>query len=150
MGCRRLPHDLYLLKKISYINPRNGSNPNRCENAKGEVDDMRRSKTRPTSKAGLPPGSLVHIGSTKLAPVKIRYVVYDAERLQEAEGVLPKACQGADQAAGITWINLDGVHEAEQVAAVGQCLRLHPLTLEDIMNTAQRPKSEAQGVFLQR
>ena len=42
----------------------------------------------------------------------------------------------------MTWINIDGLHEINTVEKVGQHFNLHPLVLEDILNTGQRPKTE--------
>jgi magnesium transporter len=42
----------------------------------------------------------------------------------------------------VKWINVDGVHQAELIEAIGKRLNIHPLTLEDIVNTSQRAKFE--------
>jgi hypothetical protein len=51
---------------------------------------------------------------------------------------------GADnwQGPGVTWINVNGIHDVALIEELGKCLGLHPLTLEDIVNTGQRPKTE--------
>ena len=48
----------------------------------------------------------------------------------------------------MTWINVDGIHEAETIEKMGQMFSLHPLLLEDIMNTDQRPKMESYDDYL--
>ena len=45
----------------------------------------------------------------------------------------------------MTWINIDGIHDAALVERLGSYFGLHPLILEDIMNTSQRPKMEDLG-----
>ncbi|MGD2186444.1 MAG: magnesium/cobalt transporter CorA, partial [Desulfobacterales bacterium] len=40
----------------------------------------------------------------------------------------------------VTWINIDGLHEVELIEKVGTHFGVHSLTLEDIVNTGQRPK----------
>lgn len=42
----------------------------------------------------------------------------------------------------VHWINITGIHDVELVKKVGSLVGLHPLTLEDITNTRQRPKKE--------
>lgn len=48
----------------------------------------------------------------------------------------------------ITWIDVDGVHQPEIVEEIGTLLDIHPLVLEDILNTAQRPKMEDFGKYI--
>jgi len=40
------------------------------------------------------------------------------------------------------WLNVTGLGDAETLRAVGKRFELHPLVLEDIANTSQRPKEE--------
>jgi len=42
----------------------------------------------------------------------------------------------------VTWINIDGIHEVENIQKIGKLFELQPLILEDILNTDQRPKTE--------
>ena len=42
----------------------------------------------------------------------------------------------------VTWINIDGLHSIETIEKIGKHFELHPLILEDILNTGQRPKCE--------
>ena len=42
----------------------------------------------------------------------------------------------------ITWINVVGLGDAETLHEIGRTFRLHPLALEDIVNTHQQPKVE--------
>lgn len=48
----------------------------------------------------------------------------------------------------VTWINVDGLGNAEIVARLGEIFGLHPLALEDVLNTHQRPKVEHYGDHL--
>ena len=45
--------------------------------------------------------------------------------------------------ATVSWINVNGIHDVDLIAKLGEHFKLHPLTLEDIVNTSQRPKAEA-------
>ena len=45
----------------------------------------------------------------------------------------------------VTWINIDGLHDPDVIGKLGGHFGLHPLVLEDILNTTQRPKMEDLG-----
>ena len=38
------------------------------------------------------------------------------------------------------WLNVHGVHDVDLIKQVGAIFKLHPLVIEDILNTEQRPK----------
>ena len=102
---------------------------------------------RRSAKTGLPPGSLIHIGEKHADKAKITLCVYDETHFEEREiqtleGVLPPAGET------VTWLHIDGLHEVQLLEAMGVSFSLHPLTLEDILNTEQRPKSEDHGDYL--
>ena len=40
----------------------------------------------------------------------------------------------------VTWINVDGLHNLDLMKELGESFELHPLLLEDVLNTGQRPK----------
>ncbi|MFC1562973.1 magnesium/cobalt transporter CorA, partial [candidate division KSB1 bacterium] len=42
----------------------------------------------------------------------------------------------------VTWLNIDGLHEVEVLERIGKYYDIHPLVMEDILNTQQRPKIE--------
>jgi len=42
----------------------------------------------------------------------------------------------------VTWINVDGLHEIDVIEKIGVHFGIHPLVLEDILNTGQRTKAE--------
>jgi magnesium transporter len=51
-------------------------------------------------------------------------------------------CSGFLQASSVTWLNINGIHDVQLIEDLGACFGLHPMTLEDIVNTTQRPKFE--------
>ncbi len=97
---------------------------------------------RMSGKAGLPPGSLVHVGEQKVDRVRVRILNYDAKRLEEREIEHLADCDAFLAADSVTWIDVRGLHQVEVVRALGERFGLHPLVLEDILNTGQRPKVE--------
>ncbi len=95
-----------------------------------------------SKKTGLPPGSLVHIGKKKETKTKITIIDYDEKIFQELEIDAPKECITYKDKPTITWINVDGIENIEILKDLGECFNIHPLTLEDILNTDHRPKLE--------
>ena len=91
---------------------------------------------------GMAPGSLVFIGEKKADDLRIRVIDYDAAKLDE--GVLEEIRRGAEykETKTVTWINVDGLHEPGVIREIGATFGLHPLSLEDILNTGQRTKVE--------
>ena len=107
----------------------------------------RRLKIRST-KAGLPPGSLVHIGEKLSETTKITLIDYNGDYLAE------KNIQNMDELLAVkdkptvSWIHIDGIHDTRVLEQLGAVFGLHPLILEDILNTDQRPKMEDLGDYI--
>ncbi|MBE0525113.1 MAG: magnesium/cobalt transporter CorA [Methanosarcinales archaeon] len=95
-----------------------------------------------TQKIGLPPGTLVHVGEKKVEKTKITIIDYDAEYLEEKVAKTVDECFSFKDKPTVTWINIDGIHEIEIIEKIGNHFDLHPLILEDIVHTEQRPKME--------
>jgi magnesium transporter len=94
------------------------------------------------SKAGLAPGTPLFIGERKLSDARIDIIDYDPDRVHEVHDAEIGACRELSHAPRVAWINVSGVHDIELIEALGECFGLHPMTLEDIVNTSQRPKCE--------
>ena len=93
-----------------------------------------------SQKFGLPPGSLVHIGNKTSIPTEITLVNYDAEKIITLEHVTVATCVEYVEKPSTTWIHIQGIQDATLIEELGKGLELHPLMLEDIMNTDQRSK----------
>ena len=95
------------------------------------------------SKVGLAPGALVHVGEKKVEKVRIKIVVYNSENIVEKELNNVEECLPfKDQLGTNLWINVDGLDKIEVIEKLGSYFDIHPLTLEDVLNTGQRPKME--------
>ncbi|MBA4349396.1 MAG: magnesium and cobalt transport protein CorA [Thermodesulfovibrio sp.] len=101
-----------------------------------------------SKKAGLPPGTLIHIGEKKTGEARINIIDYDGTHLQEKEIKKLDECIQYKDKPTVTWINVDGIHQVEILEKLGDCFGLHPLVLEDILNTDQRPKMEDYGDYI--
>jgi magnesium transporter len=91
---------------------------------------------------GQPPGALIFIGNKKVDNIRLRVIDYDQAQLKENE--LKNIADGAKfkQTKTVTWINVDGLHDLSIMKETGKTFDLHPLLVEDILNTGQRPKLE--------
>ncbi|MEM3586000.1 MAG: magnesium/cobalt transporter CorA [Candidatus Jordarchaeaceae archaeon] len=103
---------------------------------------------RSSKKVGLPPGTLVHVGKKPVGKVRITIIDYDEQHVIEKEVKTIDECFPFKNTPTVTWINIDGVHDAEIVEKIGNCFDIHPIILEDIMNTEQRPKIEDLGNYI--
>ncbi|WXG47248.1 MAG: magnesium/cobalt transporter CorA [Candidatus Atabeyarchaeum deiterrae] len=91
---------------------------------------------------GLPPGSLVYTGAKKSGKVRITIMHYDQTNLKEKEVKRIEDCFPIKDQPGVTWVNIDGLFKVDIIEKIGIHLGLHPLILEDILNTGERPKIE--------
>jgi magnesium transporter len=95
-----------------------------------------------SKKAGMSPGTLVHVGEQKIDQARITLINYDEDRLEEKEFQRIEEVFPHKETPPVTWINIDGLHEVEVIEKIGTHFDIHPLTMEDIVNTGQRPKVE--------
>ena len=109
---------------------------------------MKKFTRKRSKKVGLPPGALVHVGEKREENVRITIIDYDKAQFQEKEAETVEECFPFKDKPTVTWINVDGVHQPEIVKKLGDCFGMHPLVLEDILNTDQRPKMEDFGNYI--
>ena len=83
----------------------------------------------------------MHIGDRRDAPVRITVTTYDEANYTEKEVKSVEECFPIKESP-VTWINIDGIHKVDIVEKIGEYFNIHPLTMEDIVNTEQRPKME--------
>ncbi|PVV84785.1 magnesium/cobalt transporter CorA [Dehalogenimonas alkenigignens] len=93
-------------------------------------------------KAGLEPGTLIHIGERRAEKTRLRLIDYNQNQLFERELESVEEAFPFRDTASVTWINIDGLHDTSLINQLGGHFGLHPLVLEDIVNTEQRPKIE--------
>jgi magnesium transporter len=93
-------------------------------------------------KKGMSPGSVVFVGEKKLEDVRINIIKYDLKEIYEKKGVAVGDCGNLVDSKQISWIDIAGLHDVEAISEIGNIFDIHPLVLEDIVNTNQRPKIE--------
>ena len=103
---------------------------------------------RSSKKAGLSPGTLVHIGEKKTEEVNISMIDYDESQIQEKDAATVGECLPFKEKPTVTWINVSGIHDVTVIEEFGKAFNIHPLLLEDIVHSDQRPKLEDYDDYL--
>ena len=101
-----------------------------------------------SKKIGLHPGALVHVGDQKIDKPIIELVRYnenefEEKRLQSMEEFISSRAENKN-----TWLNIDGLHDVGVIETIGKQFNIHPLVLEDILNTEKRPLIEDYGDYI--
>ena len=109
---------------------------------------MRSGMKKRSKKAGMDPGSLIHIGKTYADQSKITLVRYDDTSLSEKQIFSAADLREEKGLPGVLWVNIDGLHDVKLLEEIGLIFGLHPLIMEDILNTDQRPKAEDFGDYI--
>ena len=90
----------------------------------------------------------MYIGKKKTEKVKITCIDYYGDYFQEKQVETVDEVFPFSNTSTSTWINLDGIHQLDSIEKIGKHFKIHPLVLEDIMNTGQRPKMEDFNDYL--
>ena len=91
---------------------------------------------------GAPPGTVVYQGEERTEKVRITLIEYNETEFIEKDFYDLSECLNYVNPAMVMWMNVDGIHREELIEAIGKKFNIHPLTLEDVVNTNQRPKFE--------
>jgi len=105
---------------------------------------MSRHDDQPEGRAGVDESP----GPARARPITVTVIEYDESRFNEQTCTRPGDLRALILRPTVTWINADGIHDTGMVQAIGDAVGIHPLTLEDIANTSQRPKIEDYGDYL--
>lgn len=109
---------------------------------------MARFLKKKTQAIGQAPGELIFIGEKKIEDTTIRLIDYDQEQLSENELQDIKDGIHFKDTSTVTWINIYGLHDTGVIGEVGKGFNLHPLVMEDIVSTGQRPRMEEYDNYL--
>lgn len=98
-------------------------------------------------KSGLPPGTLVYTGNIE-QETTFDLFSFDANNIERTESDdINKIIDGVDQSRN-NWINVNGLSNIDLISKLGNHHTLHPLLLEDVLNTESLPKIENYGDVL--
>ncbi len=100
------------------------------------------------NKTGVPPGTVVYSGKDTTEKVKITLIEYNEKDFIEKDFYNLEDCMECVNPDMIKWINVDGIHKVDLIEAIGKRFDIHPLTLEDIVNTNQRSKFEDYNSYV--
>jgi len=109
---------------------------------------MANGRKRRSQKSGLPPGALVHIGEIKTEATALLLTRIGNNNIEERELSSMADLPPEDADFPVCWLNVYGVHDAAMMAEIGKHFGLHPLVIEDILATDQRPKVDAFDSYL--
>ena len=101
-----------------------------------------------SEKIGLQPGSLIHIGERKAEYTRIELISYDSESFEVLEFENVEQFLSYRSPHKVSWINIDGLHDTEVIKKIGEYFKIHSLTMEDILNTVQRPKMDGFDEYI--
>lgn len=104
---------------------------------------------RRSEKAGLPPGTLIHVGEKREGEVGLHLIHYGTDVLEEKSLSNFTEYENKEiKTEGIEWLDVVGLHDTALIEQIGKKFSIHPLALEDILNTEQRPKIDEYDDFL--
>lgn len=98
--------------------------------------------------AGQSPGTLVYIGEKKEEKIRIKVLTYDSDSFEEKEIDSVTDCPSTKTQNTTIWIDITGVHDLKLIESIGKRFGLHPLLLEDVVNTRHRPKMDDYDDYL--
>jgi magnesium transporter len=95
-----------------------------------------------SGKAGLSPGSFVSVDDSLGASTNIRLFEYGPDRIVERRIATIQEFLAPDPGCTNVWIDIDGLNNGGTIQSIGERYDLHPLLMEDVLNTDHRPKVE--------
>ncbi len=99
-------------------------------------------------KVALPPGSLVHLGKVSETDVQLSVIIYDTDRFERRLITTPADLGTLARPGAVTWLDVVGLHDTRLLEFLGNTYAIHALTLEDILNTHQRPKADFYDEYM--
>ncbi|MFD0975613.1 magnesium/cobalt transporter CorA [Salinimicrobium gaetbulicola] len=105
---------------------------------------------RPTSKKSLnqAPGTVTYVGSKETVETKLDIIDYNTTSYERFTSDSIEDAFKFEEENNVTWFNIDGLNNTGAITKLGKYYELHPLIIEDIVNTNQRPKiDEYQDYF---
>ncbi|MFT6986658.1 MAG: magnesium transporter [Psychromonas sp.] len=95
-----------------------------------------------SKKSGLPPGSLIHVGSVLETVTRMTVIDYSEDNVKEKEIQSVDEFLKYKNRDTMTWVIIEGLTNVSIIEQIGAIFGIHQLVLEDILNTNQRPKFE--------
>lgn len=112
------------------------------------IPHLTRFKRLQQKEVGAPPGTIMHIGDKRVDKMRLDAVDYGPGHVEDFEIEVPEKLNQYLEHESTTWLKFCGLHEVTKIQEIGKQMNIHPLVLEDIVNTIQRPKREAYDNYL--
>jgi len=110
--------------------------------------EMPETKSSASKKAGLPAGELVHVGTVHDTTTRITLLDYNRENINIRQTNNVSELVAYKETKTVTWVIIEGLAETSVINELGKVFNIHPLVLEDILNTHQRPKLDEYADYL--
>ena len=104
--------------------------------------------SRAANKTGLAPGTIVYVGNKAKKDLFIDVFDYNKDYLDEKQLKNIEEAFTYENKETITWINVNGLNHVNEIEKLGKDFELHPLIIEDIANTKQRPKLDEHEEYV--
>ncbi len=101
-----------------------------------------------SNKIGLKPGTPTYIGEHRQDKVVIDIIDYNEDNFNHELSISTDQCLEYRDTETTTWINVTGLHDIPIIEKLGKHFGIHPLMLEDLTNTAHRPKLEISENYI--
>lgn len=94
------------------------------------------------SKAGLPPGTLIHSFAQNTSETSVRLISFNNDDYLDSYISDPELLLASIKPEYTNWIQFTGLSDIASLETIGTLLQINPLIIEDILNTEHMPKSE--------
>ncbi|MDT0685670.1 magnesium/cobalt transporter CorA [Autumnicola psychrophila] len=114
------------------------------------MSKLKRSLKRPKFTKALhqAPGTMTYVGNKETKETLLEVIDYNKDHYQRYTSTSPEDAFKFEEEQNTTWINIDGLNNTEEIEKLGKYYDLHPLIMEDIVNTGQRPKIDEYPEYL--
>ena len=96
----------------------------------------------------LPPGTMSYRGSKQSDDTHVEIINFDKDSYKKIESKRVEDAFNLKGNGKITWVNVNGLNDVKEIEKLGLHYNLHPLTLEDIVNTNHRPKLDEYDNYI--
>ncbi len=100
---------------------------------------MNKFKFLKNKQIGLAPGSVVFVGEQKTKELVVRLIQYNEEEFKD--NIIKDIAKLVENDSNkVNWIDVLGLFRTDIIEEIGKKLEIHPLILEDVVNTGYLPK----------
>lgn len=109
---------------------------------------MHHHKKQASSKTGLLPGTAVYVGENPPLPTYVNIHIYNAQNYRVMTELDFAVINKALRSGQYVWIDVYGLADTDKISNLCTEYKIHPLVIEDLLNTRQRPKLDVIDDYL--